>query len=195
MAYFTKDEARQAARSVVNRSFKTSARSILESDTQSASKYESFDIFLSHSSKDAELILGVKALLEQQNLKVYVDWQDDPQASRENVTEETAELLRVRMKQSKSLIYVATENASDSKWMPWELGFFDGYSDGSVAVLPLQDYSTQTFKGQEYLGLYPTVDKGKYRDTGQEDTFVKKNSGWQALGRFAQGSTSWNRYS
>ncbi len=194
MAYFTKDEARQAARSVVNRSFKSSARSILESDTQSASKYESFDIFLSHSSKDAELILGVKALLEQQKLKVYVDWQDDPQASRENVTEETAELLRVRMKQSKSLIYVATENASDSKWMPWELGFFDGYSDGSVAVLPLQDYSTQTFKGQEYLGLYPTVDKGRYVGSTKEETFVRKSGAWQAIDKFGRGSTSWNSY-
>lgn len=194
MAYFTKDEARQAARSTVNRRYRANAKSILESDSQQTNSYESFDVFLSHSSKDAELILGVKTLLETQGLKVYVDWHDDPQASRDNVTEETAELLRARMKQSKSLIYVATENASNSKWMPWELGFFDGYSDGSVAVLPLQDYEAQTFNGQEYLGLYPKVDKGRYLDTGQEDTFVKKNSGWQSLSRFGRGSTSWNSY-
>tara|TARA_B100000446_G_C10414281_1_gene292178 strand:- start:236 stop:589 length:354 start_codon:yes stop_codon:yes gene_type:complete len=106
MAYFTKDEARQAARAAVNKSFKANARAILESDSRSFESFESFDVFLSHSSRDAELVLGVKALLERHGLKVYVDWHDDPQASRDSVTAETAELLRARMKQSKSLIFI-----------------------------------------------------------------------------------------
>jgi hypothetical protein len=43
--------------------------------------------------------------------------------------------------------------------MPWELGYFDGFKPMFVWILPLvMDYDSE-FKGQEYLGLYPTVDK------------------------------------
>jgi hypothetical protein len=42
--------------------------------------------------------------------------------------------------------------------MPWELGYFDGFKPGYVWILPLvMDYDSE-FKGQEYLGLYPTVE-------------------------------------
>lgn len=195
MAYFTKDEARQAARAAVRKSFRNSSGAILESLSKSANATESFDIFLSHSSKDAELVLGVKTLLENHGLKVYVDWHDDPQASRDNVTEETADLLRLRMKQSKSLIFMATGNSSGSKWMPWELGYFDGFSNGSVAVLPLVDYSNSSFRGQEYLGLYPIVDKGNYSDTYREETFVRKKNRWSTLNKFGRGNLTWYSYS
>ena len=195
MAYFTKNEARSAARSTVSKSFRSDAKAILESESRSASSYESFDVFLSHSSKDAELVLGVKTLLEGYSLKVYVDWHDDPQASRDNVTKETADLLRIRMKQSKSLIFIATDNATESKWMPWELGFFDANSGGAVAIMPLLDSPNQSFRGQEYLGLYPIVDKGQYSNTGANETFVSKKDGWQTLRSFGKGTTSWNRYS
>jgi len=114
--------------------------------------------------------------------------------SRDNVTSETADLLRKRMKQSKSLIYIATQNSTESKWMPWELGYFDGFSDGSVAVLPLLENSSSSFVGQEYLGLYPKVEKGQYSDTGGSETFVKKNTGWMTLSRFGKGSESWSQY-
>lgn len=194
MAYFTKDEARTAARSRVLKSNNYRADSILESESRSATSYESIDVFLSHSSKDAEIVLGVKAILESKGIKVYVDWQDDPQANRDHVTSETAELLRTRMKQSKSLIFMATENSSGSKWMPWELGYFDGFSGGSVAVLPVVDYEGASFNGQEYLGLYPVVDKGVYTN-GKPETFVKKSSSWMTLDSFKSGHKNWKRYS
>lgn len=195
MAYYTKNEARQAAYTTINKSFRNNSKSILESEFRDTKSYDKFDVFLSHSSKDADLVLGVKALLEKHGLKVYVDWHDDPQASRENVTKETAELLRARMKQSKSLIFMATNNASNSKWMPWELGYFDGFSSGSVAVLPLVEHSSDSFKGQEYLDIYPKVDKGYYSDTGSAETFVKKDDGWQTLSKFGSGNICWNKYS
>lgn len=110
---------------------------------------------MSHSSKDAELILGVKATLEDMGYSVYVDWVEDAQLDRRNVNESTAELLRERMNASKSLFYVTTENAEDSKWMPWECGYFDGIKD-KVAILPIKKHSSDNeYKGQEYLGLYP----------------------------------------
>ena len=63
------------------------------------------------------------------------------------------------MNQSSRLLYLATDNASSSKWMPWELGYFDGLKSGKVAILPLVDSVDSSFQGQEYLGLYPALDK------------------------------------
>ncbi|MGL6264051.1 TIR domain-containing protein [Aeromonas jandaei] len=128
---------------------------ILHESSSSFSKYKTYDIFLSHSSKDAELILGVKATLEDMGYTVYVDWVDDPQLDRNNVNETTAELLRERMDSSRSLFYVTTENSEASKWMPWECGYFDGVKD-KVAILPIKKISyNNDYNGQEYLGLYP----------------------------------------
>lgn len=157
MAYFTKQEAYDSARKakLSTETYSKKLESIVESQ-----KYQyRFDVFLSHSVKDAELVLGVVRILEDMGQKVYVDWVVDKQLSRDSVTKETAETLRNRMKQSSKLLYLATNNASSSKWMPWELGYFDGLKSGKVAILPLVDYSFSSFKGQEYLGLYPALDK------------------------------------
>ena len=157
MAYFTKQEARNYARSVTA-SFE-SYSSKLESIVESQNYRRQFDVFLSHSIRDAELVLGVANILEKMGQKVYIDWVVDKQLSRDSVTKETAETLRNRMKQSFKLLYLATDNASSSKWMPWELGYFDGLKSGKVAILPLVDSESSSFRGQEYLGLYPALDK------------------------------------
>ncbi|MFJ7007931.1 toll/interleukin-1 receptor domain-containing protein [Pseudomonas putida] len=156
MTFFTKSEARAAARRVMrNRSL----REMMAESIESSKRATRFDVFLSHSINDAELVLGVKVLLEEMGKKVYVDWVDDPELDRSQVNKLTAERLRGRMKQSDTLLYIATENATNSKWMPWELGYFDGHKPGKVAILPVVEKDNQTFEGQEYLGLYPTVDK------------------------------------
>jgi len=159
MQLFQKQEARAAAgryRSQGGRTFKTADR-ILREEMSNVYSHERFDIFLSHASSDADLILGVKVLLEEQGLKVYVDWITDAHLDRSHVTPETADLLRRRMRQSKSLIFVATSAASQSKWMPWELGYFDGFRPDHVAILPLADNPQERFQGQEYLALYPVA--------------------------------------
>lgn len=160
MAYFTKQEARSyAARNVSTENYSV----VLDSITESYKFFDNFDVFLSHSMKDEDLVLGVVKILESMGQKVYVDWVVDKQLSRDSVTKETAETLRRRMKQSSRLLYLATDNASSSKWMPWELGYFDGLRPEKVAILPLVEYSFSSFNGQEYLGLYPALDKDGLR--------------------------------
>ena len=77
-----------------------------------------FDIFLSHSFQDANLILGVKAILESSGKTVYVDWINDPLMDRSRVVSATAARLRQRMIQCKGFVYASTAAASHSKWMP-----------------------------------------------------------------------------
>lgn len=124
-----------------------------------------YDIFLSHSYRDAELILGVKIFFEQEMFclnrhpKVYIDWIDDKDLNRNKVNIDTAKRLKLRMNNSKSLFFIETEHAIDSKWMPWEIGYFDGYKN-KIAVLQITDNNIEEsddFSFREYLNLYPTA--------------------------------------
>lgn len=196
MAFFTKSEARAAAARTrgLQKSAGMPSGRILKESVTAATAADSFDVFLSHSIADAEIVLGIKQLLEERGLKVYVDWVEDAQLDRRAVTKETAAVLRQRMRQSKSLIYLSSENSSSSKWMPWELGFFDGFKPGGVAIMPVLDSATDTFKGQEYLGLYPIVQKNTYTD-GRPDVFVEEPGvRWSTLKRFGSGEPAWAKY-
>lgn len=128
--------------------------------------YEAFkttiehDIFLSHSYLDADEIVILKQEFESSGFSVYVDWIDDTQLSRNQVTKDTANQIRYRLKNCKCLIYAFSENSPRSKWMPWELGLSDGHS-GKAAVLPITDTTRpgDDYSGVEFIGIYPYVVK------------------------------------
>jgi len=157
MTIFSEQSVRDRAKKEMRRPtylYKSESQ-VLNESVSSFNKYKSYDIFLSHSSRDAEVILGMKGILEDLGYSVYVDWVDDPQLDRSKVDKNTASKLRERMNSSKSLFYVTTENATGSKWMPWECGYFDGFRE-KVAIVPIQKYPySNEYNGQEYLGLYP----------------------------------------
>jgi hypothetical protein len=151
------DEARAVGMAAVP--LQKSARRMLSEQARAFDSALSYDIFLSHSFDDAEAIYGVKRMIEALNLRVYVDWIDDPNLDRSRVTVKTAAVLRERMKACSSLVYAHSPNSSNSVWMPWELGYFDGIKPQQVWVLPLVTSDDSEFNGQEYLGLYPPVEK------------------------------------
>jgi hypothetical protein len=153
MAYLTLDRARAAAGAGPTQMMEKSLRA-----SAAASPDTHFDIFLSHCIKDARAIEGVRQILLQAGLTVYVDWIEDPELSRDRVTTATAARLRERMDHSRAMIFATSQSSPDSKWMPWELGYFDGHRRNRVGVLPLVSTSSQGFRGQEYLGLYPDVE-------------------------------------
>jgi hypothetical protein len=151
-------DIRAAGQTEARRDYSTAAE-VLRKSARSAGP---FDIFLSHSFYDAELVLGVRAILQRAGKSVYVDWIDDPELDRSRVSMRTAARLRDRMIQCRSLIYAATKASATSKWMPWELGYFDGRKGPeAVAIMPLVAYQGENL-GQEYLGLYPTVERSTY---------------------------------
>jgi hypothetical protein len=132
-----------------------SAKRMLEAALKAAAT-DQFDIFLSHARVDADVVYGARLELEQYGFTVYVDWIEDPALDRSKVDAQTARTLRSRMKQCHGLLYVHTDNSTASKWMPWELGYFDGYAEKS-AVLPISERVEEQFKGTEYVGIYPYV--------------------------------------
>jgi hypothetical protein len=155
MTLLTETEVRaRAARMTTLR--KSAAHEIL---AETASTDARFDVFLSHSSNEPEeILLGIKGYLEDDGLSVYVDRYTDPQLSPEEVTQETAKTLRGRLRASQSLLYVYSRHSKLSRWMPWELGFMDG-AGRRIAVAPVIQTARDTFDGEQYLGLYPYLDR------------------------------------
>lgn len=190
MAFLTKDEVKQATRTRLQKSLSSSAPQILRESVRASANEDSFDVFLSHASEDSEIVLGVREILAGLGLKVYIDWIDDPQLDRGNVTAENADMLRRRMKQSKSLIFLTTKSSSTSRWMPWELGYFDGLRTGFIGILPVVD-AGGTFSGQEYLGLYPVVERLPLTGGGTKFCVVEKaGKGYRFLDDFARGQAT-----
>ena len=116
-----------------------------------------YDVFLSHRYTDKNAVAGLALMLrDDYHLAVYVDWQCDD-LNRKGVDRNTASVIRERIIQSKSLLYVISESSSKSNWMPWEVGLMDGLK-GRVAVCPLlvSDDNLNAI-GLEYLSLYPYV--------------------------------------
>ena len=136
---------------------KTAATYLVEG-VESFSNSKNYDIFLSHSYLDKETIAKMKVILESYGYSTYVDWIEDRQLDRGKITISTAETLKIRMKACRCLLFATSLNSSNSIWMPWELGFFDGYRE-KVAILPIVDDIDTEYVGQEYLGIYPYVEK------------------------------------
>ena len=145
---------------------------ILNENAAIFAKRKKYDVFLSHSYLDKELVYKLVEIFNEAGYSVYVDWMIDKQLDRSQVDAETAQTLRERMKDCKGLAYVATSNITLSKWCPWELGYVDGNKNGRCAILPNIKNNGDAFKGQEYLGLYPYIDYETTRQTGKYDFWV-----------------------
>lgn len=119
--------------------------------------------FLSHSSKDAELVVGAIRVLEGHGAAVYVD-KKDPSLPPYTSTE-TASTLRTRINQSNKFVLLASENSKQSKWVPWELGLADGFKGKSrIALFPtVESHSATAWTSWEYLGLYDRIVWGGLR--------------------------------
>ena len=118
-----------------------------------------YDVFLSHSFLDRDTILRLNYLMEEElGLEVYVDWIEDAEMDRSNVTPETAAHVKGVMRRCSSLIYAVSRNSAASKWMPWELGYSDGFH-GRVAVIVIDEGNAtlQAYQNQEFVGIYPFV--------------------------------------
>jgi len=119
--------------------------------------------FLSHSSRDSDILPGAIQLIENHGATVYVDKKDPTLPPYTSKT--TAETLKARINQSKKFVLLASENSRESRWVPWELGLADGYkSMRQVAILPTVETRTDTsWTTWEYLGIYDRIVWGGHK--------------------------------
>lgn len=69
-------------------------------------------ISLSHSSKGYNTVIKLKTILNSHNLSVYINWVEDRQTLRRELSSvDTARAIVERIKESKAIIYVLTKQA------------------------------------------------------------------------------------
>ena len=116
-------------------------------------------VFISHKHSDLEELRGVIGFLEKEySVKCYIDSRDPSMP--ETTSGETASKIKERIKSCKKFILLATEDAIESKWCNWELGFGDAnkFKD-HIALFPIKkaDISENAYKGNEYMQIYPYI--------------------------------------
>lgn len=112
-------------------------------------------IFLSHSHKDKELAKGLKNHLASLGVNLYIDIEDSEMPG--STSRETAERIKGAITRLNVFLILATKNAMESKWVPWEIGVADGKKPyDKILVVPVVDPSGN-FHGSEYLQLYKRI--------------------------------------
>lgn len=113
-------------------------------------------IFLSHKHDEHSILQDVIAFLKEEGVDVYVDWMDPSMPAYTNA--ETAHKLKNKIKVSNKFILLATQGAINSKWCNWELGLADAEKYiRNIALFPINK-TYETFKGSEYLAIYPRIE-------------------------------------
>lgn len=132
------------------------ARTLNEAKNQTRSTATT-SVFLSHSHSDAAFIDQVIVLLRKSGVAVYVDRTDSGLPPTTGPA--TAARIKVKITEQKKFILVATDNAIQSKWCNWELGYGDAQKyDKHIALLPLAENSG-AWVGNEYLTIYPRIEE------------------------------------
>ena len=147
MRYFNQSDVQVFDKSIIIENYTIAKRA----------SYQPFDVFLSHSSKDKNILPSVINFLSRYGVNVYIDKADEelPQIT----SPETGEILKNRIQEARKFIVLISENSRYSKWIPWELGIADEKKKISkITLLPtVQGISLPNWPQQEYLGLYPRI--------------------------------------
>lgn len=149
---------------MIKKEFSTSTKAIKEIaiekfSNQSNKKFNNieFDIFLSHNYKNLDLILGIKLLLEESGYCVYVEWSKKDRFKKLN---KYKDMLRKRIKESKSVFYVICGDKKEFNFTYWKLGFFEGLKEDKVAIVPILIKNRKHLRKNKYLKIYPFLKNG-----------------------------------
>ena len=101
---------------------------------------QEYDYFISHSSKDKDQVRECIKNLNNKGKTCYCDWSmDDDFLKRIYTNEYTKEVLKVRMEQSKHLIFLRTDNSIESKWVEFELEYFENQKKKIFVINNIDD--------------------------------------------------------
>jgi len=138
-------------------------------------------IFLSHSHHDKDVVEQAKIFFENLGISIYVDWADETMPERTNGV--TASKIKNQIINiNDKFILLATNNAIDSKWCIWEVGIADPFKlpNKKLAILPLADNSG-TWKGNEYLQIYPRIERNPTKIGGVGYYVWFPDETWQTI--------------
>jgi len=149
MAYFSEQDLENIANSPEME--KRASRHILESFSAAR-----LSVFLSHSHSDKKLVQGWIRKLAALGIEMYVDWNDSSMPRETN--RETADKIKRRIEEVDLFVVLATNAALDSRWVSWEIGIADKTKGEAKVLLAPVTPKSGTWKGNEYLQLYKTIE-------------------------------------
>lgn len=104
-------------------------------ESNSIQNQKAYDVFISHSYLDSELVISIKNELNSKNITVYCDWTNDNDFLKRDLASEYTEIvLKKRIEQSKYLLFIKTHNSMDrdgkikSKWIEMEIAHAENTS-------------------------------------------------------------------
>jgi MTH538 TIR-like domain (DUF1863). len=116
-------------------------------------------VFLSHKHSDLDELKDLIGFLESKyNVDVYIDSMDKAMPSTPSGA--TATRIKKVIQKCDKFILLATNDAVESKWCNWELGFGDAQKfRDDIAILPIKEKGSYDYqyKGKEYMSIYPHI--------------------------------------
>ena len=148
MAYITRSELRAFGTPRESTAKAEAGRSERRTDSET-------QLFLSHSSRDRDLVGDAVEFFRRQGVKVYVDWTDGEMP--DVPSPETAERLKEKIRENRKFVLLASQNSLASRWVPWELGLADVIRGlDHMTVMPVRE-GGQDYSGSEYVAIYSTI--------------------------------------
>lgn len=116
-------------------------------------------IFLSHKHNDLQELKDLIGFFSHvYDVDIYIDSMDNNMPR--ETSGETAKRIKEIIEKSDRFILLATNDAIESKWCNWELGYGDAqkYKD-RIALFPVKERMTNNnqYKGNEYMQIYPFI--------------------------------------
>jgi hypothetical protein len=149
------------------------------------------DVFISHKAEDTAKAKQLQSLIKSWSFDCWID-ADDQELQRiraSNDPRRMAEHIRQSLRDCRVLLYAFSLNSGRSRWMPWELGFFDGrWGQLQIALYDLderprskllqdeknvQKSPDDPMSLQEYLKIYPLCDRRSLRPFLDERTSTR----------------------
>ena len=123
-------------------------------------------VFISHQRNDKEIAKTIANYIYRSGLDIYFDEydmsidRDDPQS--------VVNAIKNGIRRSTHMLCILSQNALQSKWMPWEIGY--GYERLQVAGITVKEISKGVLP--EYLQIVPIL-----RGTRSLNTFIANTMG------------------
>ncbi len=147
-----------------------SERAIERPDYYGYPKY----VFISHKHSDLEYLKGfIDYLKSNYKINPYIDSMDSEMPQK--TCTQTAKRIKYVIGKCYKFILLATNDALSSKWCNWEVGIADKtkFENHDMAILPMVDNLYTKFNGNEYLALYPSIER---RSIDSDEFIVKFNN-------------------
>ena len=123
-------------------------------------------VFISHQKKDKEVAKKIADYISNAGIDIYFD-EYDSSINRDDPNS-VVRSIKNGIKKSTHMLCVLSQNALDSKWMPWEIGY--GYDRLNVAGITVKELSKSLLP--EYLQIVPVI-----RGTKSLNSYISNTAG------------------